>query len=86
MFDAREAQLAGVGNRSRHRLLIRINRTDHTALSWMGGGLPCAVGRDGMPWFERQRVLLFSNVIATARRELEGARTLNPHVIVEDRT
>jgi len=41
-----------------------------------------AVGRDHMPWYERQRPDLFGDVLAAAKARLDPAGILNPGVIV----
>jgi alkyldihydroxyacetonephosphate synthase len=41
-----------------------------------------AVGRDHMPWYERQRPPLFGAALAAAKRALDPAGILNPGVLV----
>jgi alkyldihydroxyacetonephosphate synthase len=41
-----------------------------------------AVGRDHMPWYERQRPDLFGAALAAAKRALDSAGILNPGVLV----
>ncbi|MGI9488957.1 MAG: FAD-binding oxidoreductase [Geminicoccaceae bacterium] len=41
-----------------------------------------AVGRDHMPWYERQRPNLFGEALIAAKRSLDPAGILNPGVIV----
>jgi alkyldihydroxyacetonephosphate synthase len=41
-----------------------------------------AVGRDHMPWYERQRPSLFGEALAAAKKRLDPAGVLNPGVIV----
>ncbi len=41
-----------------------------------------AVGRDHMPWYERQRPALFGDALAAAKRALDPAGVMNPGVIV----
>ncbi len=41
-----------------------------------------AVGRDHMPWYERQRPSLFGEALAAAKRALDPAGILNPGVVV----
>ena len=41
-----------------------------------------AVGRDHMPWYERQRPSLFGEAVAAAKAKLDPAGILNPGVIV----
>jgi alkyldihydroxyacetonephosphate synthase len=41
-----------------------------------------AVGRDHMPWYERQRPPLFGAALAVAKRALDPAGILNPGVLV----
>jgi alkyldihydroxyacetonephosphate synthase len=41
-----------------------------------------AVGRDHMPWYERQRPALFGAALAAAKRTLDPASILNPGVLV----
>jgi alkyldihydroxyacetonephosphate synthase len=41
-----------------------------------------AVGRDHMPWYERQRPALFGAALAAAKRALDPAGILNPGVLV----
>ncbi len=41
-----------------------------------------AVGRDHMPWYERQRPALFGEALSAAKRCLDPAGILNPGVIV----
>jgi alkyldihydroxyacetonephosphate synthase len=41
-----------------------------------------AVGRDHMPWYERQRPALFGTALAAAKRALDPAGILNPGVLV----
>ena len=41
-----------------------------------------AVGRDHMPWYERQRPNLFGEALTAAKRSLDPAGILNPGVIV----
>ncbi|MCY4371755.1 MAG: FAD-binding oxidoreductase [bacterium] len=41
-----------------------------------------AVGRDHMPWYERQRPPLFGNVLARAKTHLDPHGILNPGVLV----
>ena len=41
-----------------------------------------AVGRDHMPWYEKQRPSLFGRALAAAKKELDPAGIMNPGVIV----
>jgi alkyldihydroxyacetonephosphate synthase len=41
-----------------------------------------AVGRDHMPWYQRQRPALFGDALAAAKRTLDPAGILNPGVLV----
>ncbi|MGI9504781.1 MAG: FAD-binding oxidoreductase [Geminicoccaceae bacterium] len=41
-----------------------------------------AVGRDHMPWYQRQRPDLFGDALSAAKRKLDPAGILNPGVIV----
>jgi alkyldihydroxyacetonephosphate synthase len=41
-----------------------------------------AVGRDHMPWYERQRPALFGAALAAAKRALDPAGILNPGVLI----
>ena len=41
-----------------------------------------AVGRDHMPWYQRQRPALFGAALAAAKRTLDPAGILNPGVLV----
>jgi alkyldihydroxyacetonephosphate synthase len=41
-----------------------------------------AVGRDHMPWYQRQRPALFGDALAAAKRALDPAGILNPGVLV----
>ena len=54
------------------------------ALERLGGTITHhhAVGRDHMPWYEKQRPSLFGRALAAARRELDPAGIMNPGVIV----
>jgi alkyldihydroxyacetonephosphate synthase len=44
-----------------------------------------AVGRDHMPWYERQRPALFGAALAAAKRRLDPAGLLNPGVLLPPR-
>jgi alkyldihydroxyacetonephosphate synthase len=44
-----------------------------------------AVGRDHMPWYERQRPALFGDALAAAKRRLDPAGLLNPGVLLPPR-
>jgi alkyldihydroxyacetonephosphate synthase len=44
-----------------------------------------AVGRDHMPWYERQRPALFGAALAAAKQALDPHRILNPGVLVPAR-
>jgi alkyldihydroxyacetonephosphate synthase len=44
-----------------------------------------AVGRDHMPWYERQRPPLFGAALAAAKRALDPAGMLNPGVLVPNK-
>ena len=41
-----------------------------------------AVGRDHMPWYQRQRPALFGAALAAAKRTLDPAGILNPGVLL----
>ena len=41
-----------------------------------------AVGRDHMPWYQRQRPALFGDVLTAAKASLDPAGILNPGVVV----
>jgi alkyldihydroxyacetonephosphate synthase len=41
-----------------------------------------AVGRDHMPWYQRQRPALFGDALSAAKRALDPAGILNPGVLV----
>ena len=41
-----------------------------------------AVGRDHMPWYQRQRPALFGAALAAAKRTLDPAGILNPGVLI----
>jgi alkyldihydroxyacetonephosphate synthase len=45
-----------------------------------------AVGRDHMPWYERQRPALFGAALAAAKAVLDPAGILNPGVLIPART
>ena len=45
-----------------------------------------AVGRDHMPWYQRQRPALFGAALAAAKRTLDPAGVMNPGVLVAART
>ena len=45
-----------------------------------------AVGRDHMPWYERQRPALFGAALAAAKAALDPAGILNPGVLIAART
>jgi alkyldihydroxyacetonephosphate synthase len=44
-----------------------------------------AVGRDHMPWYERQRPALFGDALAAAKQRLDPAGLLNPGVLLPPR-
>ena len=44
-----------------------------------------AVGRDHMPWYERQRPALMRDALAAAKRHLDPAGLLNPGVLFSPR-
>jgi alkyldihydroxyacetonephosphate synthase len=44
-----------------------------------------AVGRDHMPWYERQRPALFGEALAAAKQRLDPAGLLNPGVLLPPR-
>jgi alkyldihydroxyacetonephosphate synthase len=45
-----------------------------------------AVGRDHMPWYERQRPALFGHALAAAKQRLDPAGLLNPGVLLAPRS
>jgi alkyldihydroxyacetonephosphate synthase len=45
-----------------------------------------AVGRDHMPWYQRQRPALFGEALAAAKQALDPAGIMNPGVLVPART
>ena len=44
-----------------------------------------AVGRDHMPWYERQRPELFGEALAAAKSRLDPKGLLNPGVLLPPR-
>jgi alkyldihydroxyacetonephosphate synthase len=66
----------------------QIKRAASDAIIAAGGTITHhhAVGRDHMPWYERQRPALFGAALAAAKAVLDPAGILNPGVLIPART